>query len=190
MLPVAQAVPQHSCPVPPQLSQSAVPPLQVRFVPPVQSFPAQQNRPAAFPHATHVEDEALHINDELVQLPAQQGCPAPPHATQRWDVELQIRFEAPPQVVPPQQGCPAAEPQMHMAGEPEQTRLLPHEAGGQHGLPTTPHWTQSEPSQARLDWLQMPPAQQGLFSNPQHPDTSQPPHPLHVPTSLTVPFWL
>ena len=162
--------------------------LQDKFVPPLQSFPEQQGCPAELPHDTQVE-EALQTSD-APQLPEQHGCPAPPHAWHRSVVALQNRFAPPVQDVPPQHGSPAAEPQMHFAGEPWQLRLPLQLPPAQHGAFLTPHVTQNEPSHARLESLQLPPAQQGALCIPQHPNISQPPHPLHVPDSLMGEVWL
>ena len=183
---------QHNCPLPPHawhFGWGEIEVLQERFVPPVQLFPLQQNCPAELPQASHFEDDALQISVEPVQtLPVQHGCPAPPHAWHRMEA-LQMRFGAPVQVVPPQQGWPAAEPHVHLAGEPVQTRLLEQLEPLQHGWLVPPHVTQSEPSQASEVSLQAFPAQHCAFNVPQHPAPTQSPQPLHVPASLREPFW-
>jgi len=192
-LPLSHVVPpQQSSPTPPQLSQRVEVVLQVRFAPPLQSLPAQQNCPAALPHVVQNDVLVLHIVIAPVQeSPEQHVSPPSPHDWHRCVVELHTRPEAPVHVVPSQQGCPAAEPQTHLGGdEPVQTRFAEQSVPEQHGCSAPPHGTQSEPSHASPDSLQLPPAQHCALSMPQQLAISQPPHPLHVPSSLTGLVWL
>jgi len=103
--------PQHGSPLPPQFTQKFEP-LQVRFVPPLQSLPAQHSFPAAFPHVSQsgVAGVVLHARDAPVhELPVQHGCPAAtPQVVQSDEVALQMTEEL--EQVPLQHGCPGKFP--------------------------------------------------------------------------------